>query len=156
MRRFSLFVGVACVLALLAQPVLAQKWSAEQQEVWKVLTNVWELEKAGDDSWVDTLHASYQSWPYESPMPLDKAGTERLIAAERGETKVLSQELIPVGIIVVGDTAVIHYFHTTLAEWADGERETFDGRATDVLTRTKDGWRILSWVGEEMGEDDDD
>ena len=84
MRRYSLFVSLICALALLALPVQAQQWSAEQQEVWKVITKVWELEKAGDESWVDTLHASYQSWPYESPMPLNKAGTERLIAAERG------------------------------------------------------------------------
>jgi hypothetical protein len=56
----------------------------------------------------------------------------------------------------VDDTAVVHYPHSSVHEHADGEIETVSGRATDVLVRTQAGWRILSWVGDEIGEDEDD
>jgi hypothetical protein len=156
MKKVLLLVGVTCFIALLALPAQAQKWSAEESEVWQTISEVWEMEMAGDHSWTDRLHASYQSWPYEAPFPMDKASTLHFIRAEEGHFKILAQHLAPVGIVIVGDTAVVHYFHTTVTEWDDGERETSDGRATDVLTRTKDGWRILSWVGDELAEGDDD
>jgi len=155
-KRVFLLACVTCLFALPALPVQAQEWSAEQLEVWKVISKVWEMEKAGDHSWADMLHDSYQSWPYESLIPMSKTATTRWLMAEEGHFKILEQYLSPVGIVVVGDTAVVHYFHMTLTEWDDGERETSDGRATDVLTRTKDGWRIVSWVGDELAEDQDD
>ena len=153
MKKILLLACVICFVALLAPQAQAQEWSAEQLEVWQIISKVWELEKAGDHSWTDLLHPSYQSWPYDAPIPLDKAGTLRFLKAEEDHFKILAQHLVPIGIIIVGDTAVIHYFHTTLTEWDDGERETTDGRTTDVLVRTKDGWRILSWVGTEQVED---
>jgi hypothetical protein len=155
MRKVLLAVCVTCVLALLASPAQAQKWSPEELEVWKVITTLWELEKAGDQSWMDTLHESYRSWPYESAMPMSKEDTVRWVESERGQFKILVQHLAPIAIVVVDDTAVVHYYHSSVAEYDDAERETIDGRATDVLVRTGDGWRILSWVGDEIGEDDD-
>ena len=153
MKKILLVACVMCFLALLTPPAQTQEWSAEQREVWQIITKVWEMEKAEDHSWTDLLHASYQSWPYDAPFPLDKAGTLRFLEAEEGHFKILAQQLAPIGIIIVGDTAVVHYFHTTLTEWDNGERETTDGRSTDILVRTKSGWRILSWVGNEKMED---
>lgn len=156
MRKTLLVVCVACVLALLASPVQAKQWSEEQLEVWKVITKIWEQEKAGDESWMDVLHESYQSWPYESAMPMNKEDTVRWVHAERGHFKILVQQLSPIAVIVVGDTAVVHYYHSSMTEYDDGERETIDGRSTDVLVRTQGAWRLLSWVGDEIGEDEDD
>ena len=39
-------------------------------------------------------------------------------------------------------------------EYDDGEREASDGRSTDILTRTGNGWRFVSWVHSEWGEDE--
>ncbi len=149
MKQVFLLVCVTCVLALPALPVQGQEWSAEQLEVWQIISKQWDLEKAGDEAWMELLHPSFQAWPNESPMPLDKTDAARFIAAEAGRFKIVAQDLAPVGIVVTGDTAVIHYFHTTITEYSDGERETAVGRSTDVLTRTEDGWRFVSFVGDE-------
>ena len=109
---------------------------------------------AGDDSWIEMLHASFQSWPNDAPMPLDKADTARFLAAEIGQFKILAQDIAPVGIVVTGDTAVAHYYHTAITKHNNGERETSVGRHTDTLTRTGDGWRFVSWVGDETSEVD--
>jgi hypothetical protein len=154
MKQVFQLVYTTCVLALLALPVQAQQWSAEQQEVWQIISKHWELEKAGDKAWIDLLHDSFQGWSSDDLMPLSKADTVRFTDAEVGHFKILAQHTTPVGIVVTGDTAVIHYYHATFIEFDDGERETIDGRFTDILTRTGDGWRFVGWVGEEKGEDD--
>lgn len=150
MKRVFLLV---CVMCLLALPVQPQEWSAEQLEVWQTVSKLWEMEMAGDDAWMELLHPSFQGWPYESAMPVDKTDLARFMAAERGEFKIVVQDIHPVAIVITGDTAVAHYYHTTVAEYTDGERETIDGRSTDVLTRTADGWRFVSWVGNEIPEE---
>jgi hypothetical protein len=154
MKQVFQLVYMTCVLALLALPVQAQQWAEEQLEVWQIISKHWEMEKAEDNAWIEMLHESFQSWPNDALMPLDKAGTARVAATETGRFKILVQHVAPVGIVIVGDTAVAHYYHTTIIEYKDGERETIDGRFTDILTRTGDGWQFVSWVGEEVGEDD--
>ena len=153
MKRVIPLVYASCVLALLALPAKAQEWSAEQLEVWEVVSKVWDLEMAGDDAWMDLLHDSFQSWPQAELMPHDKADVARFVAAEAGEVNIVLQDISPVAIIVTGDTAVAHYYHTTITEDEDGH-ETTDGRSTDILTRTRNGWRFVSWVHSEQGEDD--
>jgi hypothetical protein len=152
MKQAFQFVYMACVLTLLALPVQAQQWSPEQQEIWQLIAKQWELEKAEDDAWKNMLHDSFQSWSIDDLMPMDKAATTRFADAEAGHFKILVQHIAPVGIIVTGDTAIAHYYHTTIVEHDNGEKETIDGRFTDILTRTGGGWQFVGWVGEESGE----
>ena len=154
MKRVIQFVYVTCSLALLVLPAQAQEWSAEQLEVWEVVSTVWDKEMAGDDSWMDLLDDSFQSWPGSELMPHDKADVARFVAAEAGRFKIVLQDISPVAIIISGDTAVAHYYHTTISEYDDGEREASDGRSTDILRRTGNGWRFVSWVHSEWGEDE--
>lgn len=153
MKRAFQLVYMACVLALLALPVQAQQWSPEQQAVWQTIVKQWDLELAEDMAWKDMLHESFQSWTMDDLMPFDKETTTRFAEAEKGHFKILVQHIAPVGIIVVGDTAIAHYYHTTMVAYDDGQRETHDGRFTDILVRTKDGWQFVGWVGEESGEE---
>ena len=155
MKQVFLSACATCVLALLAQPGQAQQWSAEQMEVWDTISEMWELEMAGDDAWKDMIHPSFLGWPYESLMPRDKENLLRLIDAESGQFKVLTQNMHPLAIVVTGSTAVAHFLHMTLVEYQDGEHELFEGRSTDVLTLTEAGWQIVSWVGEEIGDSGD-
>ena len=55
-------------------------------------------------------------------------------------------------IVVNGDIGIAHYLYTSATEDKDGEIETTNGRYTDVLVRTDDGWMFLAWHG---GGDDD-
>ena len=159
MKRALHVVFVTCVLALLALPAQAQaqEWSAEQLEVWDVITTLWDLGAADDPAWKDMLHDSFVGWIGEAPTPHDKATTVAFIDAEAGQFRTVVQHVTPVAIVVAGNTAVVHYFHMAVTEFTDDDsRETTFGRMTDVLTRTGDGWRIVSWVGDERSDEDDD
>jgi len=152
MKRVLLPVCVAYVLALLALPVQAQEWSPEQLEVWQTITKQWDMEKTGDHTWVDELHDSFVGWPSDSQVPHNKQDVARFVAIDSNGSKIVLQHQQPLAIVVSEDTAVVHYFYTTIIDYDDGDRETVDGRATDVLVRTGDRWQILSWVTDE--EDD--
>jgi hypothetical protein len=155
MKRVLRFLCVTFVLAALAQPVQAQEWSAEQLEVWQVISEQWELEVAGDLSWIEMLHPSFQAWPVGMPHPFDKEGVRRLYVAEADESEILAYYLHPVAIIVTGGTAAVHYNYTVLTQYEDGEKEMDVGRSSDVLIRTENGWQWISWVGDErVGVDD--
>jgi hypothetical protein len=149
MKRVLQFLCVTFVLAALAQPVQAQEWSAEELEVWQVISEQWELEVAGDLSWIEMLHPSFEGWPVGMPHPFDKEGVRRFVAAEADQSEILAYFLDPLAITVTGGTAVVHYNYSLITQYEDGEREMDIGRSSDVLIRTEDGWQWISWVGDE-------
>lgn len=156
MKRVILIVFVAFVFPLLALPaqVQAQEWSAEQLEVWDVVNTMWDLEVTVNPAWKDLLHDSFIGWVDESPAPHDKGTTARFLDAEADQLRYVVHDLKPMGIVVVDNTAVVHYFHVAIIEYPDGDRDTVYGRQTDVLTRTGDGWRYVSWLGDERSDED--
>ena len=66
-------------------------------------------------------------------------------------SKMVAHELYPLGIVINGDVGIAHYLYTSATEDKDGKIETSNGRYTDVLLRTDDGWKFVAWHG---GEDD--
>ncbi len=149
MKTGLLILCVPCVLALAPPSAPAQRWSGEELGIWKIISNQWKLESADDEAWIEMLHPSFLGWAKRAPMPHDKKVTVRFITAEADQFKVVVEDIQPVGIVVTGDTAVAHYYHISIQENKNGEREISTGRYTDVLIRTGDGWRFLSWVGDE-------
>jgi hypothetical protein len=107
------------------------------------------LEVAGDLSWIEMLHPSFEGWPVGMPHPFDKEGVRRFVAAEAGQSEILAYSLDPLAITVTGGTAVIHYNYSLIIQYEDGEREMDVGRSSDVLIRTENGWQWISWVGDE-------
>jgi ketosteroid isomerase-like protein len=59
----------------------------------------------------------------------------------------VAHELYPLAIVVHGDVAVAHYLYTSAFKRRDGDVEVNNGRYSDVLVRTPDGWKFLSWHG---------
>ena len=49
----NVLVTSVLALAVWTAPAQAQTWSAEQMEVWEVELAVWELDWAGDKTWID-------------------------------------------------------------------------------------------------------
>lgn len=143
----ALVIGVICILAVRAD---TQTWSQEQLEVWKVIQDQWEAAKAKDVSWPDRfLHSSFLGWSDENPTPRDKSSTKRWEAYNSANSKTIEQELNQAGIVVVGSTAVVHYYFSTATENSKGERETNHGRYTDILVKVDDGWQFIAWRGGE-------
>ena len=140
---------LALVISLgLPTIAIAQDWSPEQTEVWNTIVAQWDASKAKDHTWPErTLHPSFLGWPDEFPMPRDKAGVEEWEKYGSENSKVHVQELSPVGIVVVGSTAVAHYYYSTAAEDRKGRRETTHGRYTDVLVKQDGKGLFIAWRG---------
>jgi ketosteroid isomerase-like protein len=61
--------------------------------------------------------------------------------------KMVQHELYPLAIVIDGDVAVAHYLYTSAYENKDDEVELNNGRYTDILVRTDDGWKFIAWHG---------
>jgi len=148
MRKAALLVSlIALVLPVTAA---AQDWSAEQTEVWDTILAQWEASKAKDLTWPErVLHPSFVGWTDENPMPNKKASVDEWTRYSSENSQVLMQELYPAGIVVVGSTAVAHYYYSTAAEDRDGKRKTTHGRYTDVLINQDGNWIFIAWRGGE-------
>ena len=63
----------------------------------------------------------------------------------------LCGDKVTVYVDLEGDVAVAHYLYTSASEDKDDNVEISNGRYTDVLIRTDDGWKFIAWHG---GDDD--
>ncbi len=130
----------------------AQDPGNDQADVWAVVERQWNADESGDKEWLDELLAEeFAGWETTSPAPRNRASTKMWDRAMDGVSTMKAHELYPLSIVVRGDVAVAHYLYTSASEGQDGAVQLENGRYTDVLVRTDDGWRFLAWHG---GEDD--
>jgi ketosteroid isomerase-like protein len=143
MRRAALLVSV---ILFAAPPLIAQEWTAEQQEVIDWLDTFTAEAWAGDvDAFLPWLHPEFTSWDYSQKKPESFAAfTEG--AAKYFETySSIDLEAKPMSVTVLGDVAVVHAWYKEVLTSADGE-SAYLGRWTLVLTKTDDGWKNLAWT----------
>jgi ketosteroid isomerase-like protein len=144
--------GIILVGLLAAVAAGAQDAGNEQADVWAVVESQWSADENGDKDWIDDLLADeFAGWPNQAPAPRNRASTKMWDRVMDTAGKMKAHELYPLSIIVRGDVAVAHYLYSTATEDTDGKLKTENGRYTDVLVRTDDGWKFLAWHG---GSDD--
>lgn len=154
-RHAAVAALIAGFATSLAGPADAQTWSDAQLEVWEFIQGQWDASMEEDATWPDRmLHESFRGWERANPVPRDKASTARWTRFGMESGTTLIQELHPLAIVVSGNTAVAHYVYSEVTEDSGGERDSGNGRYTDVLVRTGDGWRFLAWHGGEDPEND--
>lgn len=137
-------------ISLLAtcQFALAQDAPADAADVILAIEEQWEAVQTGDKDWIEQrLHDQFSGWPNESPAPRSKMSTEKWNRFFTTQGRVVEHELYFQNIVVNGDVAIAHYFYTVANENKDGEVKVRNGRYTDVLVRTDDGWTFLAWHG---------
>ena len=135
-------------------PALAQV-SAESQlndqaDVWAQVEQQWTAEEKGDNKWMDKLLTDdFSGWSKTSPAPRGKSSTKMWNRFSEQISSMVAHELYPLSIVVHGDVAVAHYMYTSANKQKsrDGKIETSNGRYTDILVRTDDGWKFLAWAG---------
>jgi len=140
--------AIAAISLMLAGAASAQDDRNDEADVWATIEDQWEAEESGDDDWMDRLLVDeFSGWAKNSPAPRSKSSTKMWdrFNDEQGET--IEHELYPYRIVVHEDVAVAHYFYTSAFEDKDDEVEVSNGRYTDVLIRTEDGWKFLAWHG---------
>lgn len=153
MKTFTgLVSALPTTLLILAAPVLAQDSADDQADVWATVESQWNLEEKGDAKWIDRLLAEkFSGWEKESPAPRSKGSTRMWDRFNDKLGGIVAHELYPLAIVVEGDVAVAHYLYTTAYEDKNEIVELNNGRYTDVLIRTPDGWKFIAWHG---GDDD--
>jgi ketosteroid isomerase-like protein len=132
--------------------VNAQDSEEDRANVWSVIEQQWDAVENDDKKWTDRFLAEdFSGWPNSSPAPRNRASTKMWDRFNDTQGEVVAHELYPMAIVIHGDVAVAHYLYTSAFENKDGEVEVNNGRYSDILVRTQDGWKFLSWHG---GDDD--
>ncbi len=147
-------IFVSSLLVMVSAAVSAQEPVAvnDQADVWAVVEKQWNAQEKGDRKWIDELLTDdFTGWGKESPAPRGKASTRMWNRFAEQMSKMVAHELYPLSIIVNDDVAIAHYLYTSATKDQDGDIETNNGRYTDVLLRTADGWKFIAWHG---GQDD--
>lgn len=143
---------IASVFLLGTNVTYAQDATNDSADVWAVVEDVWNAEEKGDKKWLDRrLADDFVGWNNSSPAPRNKLSTKMWDRFGDQLGKMVAHELYPLSIIVHDNVAVAHYLYSSAFQAKDGDIETDNGRYTDVLVRTEDGWRFLAWHG---GDDD--
>ncbi len=129
-------------------PALAEESADDSADVWSVIEEEWNANEKGDKKWPDRLLTDdFAGWGKGSPAPRDKASTKMWDRFEDRTGKMVAHELYPLSIVVHDDVAVAHYLYSSAFESKKGDIEMSNGRYTDVLIRTEDGWKFLAWHG---------
>jgi ketosteroid isomerase-like protein len=148
----TLKLTVSAIFLMVSGTAIAQDSADDEADVILAIEDQWEAEQNGDNDWLDErLVDDFSGWPNDAPAPRSKSSIKKWdrFSDEQGET--VEHELFFQNIIVHGDVAVAHYFYTTAFKDKDDEVEVSNGRYTDVLVRTDDGWKFIAWHG---GDDD--
>jgi len=147
MRSGRAFLGMLCLVLL---PILAsaQTWNADQQEVWRLEEQQWQMAKNKDVSWIDKMvHPNLSYWDVDQPGPQNKASLVRWNRYNNSTATVLEQELFPISVTITGNIAVAQYRYSVARENYKKERETVTGRYTDVLVKDGGRWLFIAWAG---------
>jgi len=127
---------------------LAQEAVDDSANVWSVIEEEWNADEKGDRKWPDRLLTDdFSGWGNDSPAPRSKSSTKMWDRFNEQMGKMVAHELYPLSIVVHDDVAVAHYLYSSAFEPKDGDIEMSSGRYTDVLVRTDDGWKFLTWHG---------
>jgi len=149
-------VTTSSILILAAGPAIAQDATTsvndESADVWAAVEDQWDAEKKGDKKWTDRmLHEDFSGWGKESPAPRSKSSTQMWDRFSDEQGNIVEHELYPLAIVVNGDVAIAHYLFSSAYQDKDDNVEMNNGRYTDVLVRTENGWKFIAWHG---GNDD--
>lgn len=126
----------------------------DQADVWAQIELQWNSVEKQDSKWIDKLLVDdFSGWGKEAPAPRNKASTKMWTRFNNETSQMVAHELYPLSIIVHDDVAVAHYLYSsaTKQKARDAEVKTSNGRYTDTLVRTDDGWKFIAWSG---GSDD--
>jgi hypothetical protein len=136
------------ILMAVAASASAQTWTSEQQEVWKLEEQQWQMAKDKDASWIDKMvHPNLSYWDVDQPGPQNKASLQRWNRYNNSNATVLEQELFPISVTITGNIVVVQYRYSVARENYKKERETVTGRYTDVLVKEGGRWLFIAWAG---------
>ena len=78
-------------------------------------------------------------------MPLNKTSLLRNRKYSSKNTKMLFYDVQLSGMVVQGNTAVVHYYFTNESKDSSGKINKEKGRLTDILIKNNNEWKYLAW-----------
>jgi hypothetical protein len=137
-----------CFLLSLGKDASAQTWNADQQDVWRLEEQQWEMAKNKDLGWIDKMvHPNLNYWGVDQPGPQNKASLVRWNRYNNSNETVLEQELFPISVTITNNVAVAQYRYSVARENSKKERTLVTGRYTDILLKDGGRWLFLAWAG---------
>jgi len=140
--------------------LLAQNWTAEQQEIIDLNQACWDAWASEDVSemrrscnehpeainWWTRLGAPTVGW-FEN-------NGERWIDAFMSRSKRIYFEIIPLGVSIFGDTAQIYFWATSTFENSDRELETTSQKQLNIWQKMDGRWTWIGGMAVPEGDDD--
>lgn len=147
--RHMIRVGALVLMIGVAGP---SAFHAAEMDRTPTESKIWELERsylrhlqAADlESLGEFWHEEFVGWPSHAAAPVDSSAAAASLSSLLGSVRVLSFELHPQMIRVIGDLAVVHYLLYWELENADGTRSTSSYRITHTWLQEDGRWRIVA------------
>jgi hypothetical protein len=151
LRKFLSIVAVSLACVTFAATAAEQNWSPDQQAVWQLEQQQWQMVAAKDTSWIDTMvHPNMRFWQNGAPMPRDKASLKHWSRYDNENSTVLQHELFPISVTVTGNVAVVLYHYREAREDLKKARKTVTGQYMDVLIKENGRWMFIAWTGGDL------
>ncbi len=153
MKHNNEILALICGLLLFSSgPAIAQSSADDEASVIVTIEKQWQAEQDGEDDWIDeSLTDDFSGWPKDSPAPRNRESVKMWDRFYETQGRMVAHELFFQNVVIHGDVAIAHYLYTSAFQDKDKETEVSNGRYTDVLVRTEEGWKFLAWHG---GDDD--
>lgn len=147
-HRVATRVLVCAAILACAGAAGAQTWTPEQQEIWKLEQQQWQMSKDKDLTWIDKMvHPNMTYWETGAPVPQNVSSLTRWNRFTNAGTTVLEQEIFPISCTITGNVAVAQYGYQVARENYKKERESLWGHYTDVLIKEGGRWLFIAWAG---------
>lgn len=145
-RTIGLALGLLGTFFLAA--AIAQETGDDAADVLLAIGEQWEAQQKGDEDWPERMLAdNFMGWGKNSPAPRSKTSTINWNRFDEKLGHVVQHELYPLSVTIHGDVAIAHYLYTSAFEDRNEEIKMRNGRYTDILIRTEDGWKFIAWHG---------
>lgn len=128
----SEFAVLAMFAALLVVPPPAQsdpRWSDAQQEVWQRVQTCNGYFYAKDmDKARACVHDDFAGWLYDQPVPRSKDYFKSIVPYFVKSRTIHASELRPIEILVLDNTAIVHYSFIEVSTDKQGNETVEQGR----------------------------
>lgn len=141
-----------------SQPLRAQQWSAQEQEVLDSLAACWDLwmegiESGSPEGWiVECTTPGVTFWPAADGAPLGLDFIRRTWGDISGRDLGWA-DIRPVRLTVEDDFAVLHFYGYWRAETPTGEIVT-EAKRTEVFRKIDGRWKLISGHGTPVNPED--
>ena len=152
------FCLVVTLCFLFPQPVPAQHWTAEEQEIIDLNQSCWDAWASEDLDAVRRTcneHPDARTWPTSEAAPAIgwfEKNAERWGAAFHPRDKWLYFEIRPLSVRIFNDTALIHFWASDTHENAQGETTTHTWKMLNIWQRIDGRWTFIGGMAMQKGD----